>query len=182
MKKVLKVIGIILLIILVIVFIIYKFILQYPEIKNNPKVGKWYRVSDISSEKFLFCILFNMNIFEIVVSSIGLASDAFAVAISKGLSLNKVKLKNCFTVGIWFGLFQSLMCLFGYIFGGYFNDFMIKVDHYISFGLLVSFASSTIKTPLLHYIKFLTIFQETNNSPPKIPSCEGIFLKVYLIT
>lgn len=46
MKKVLKVIGIILLILLVIGVLVYFFILQYPEIKNNPKVGKWYRVSD----------------------------------------------------------------------------------------------------------------------------------------
>lgn len=78
-----------------------------------------------------------MNIFEIVVSGVGLASDAFAVAISKGLSLNKVKLKNCFTIGIWFGLFQSLMCLFGYCFGSIFSDFINKMDHYISFCLLV---------------------------------------------
>lgn len=46
MKKFLKVIGIILLILLVISLFVYFFILQYPEIKNNPKVGKWYRVSD----------------------------------------------------------------------------------------------------------------------------------------
>ena len=46
MKKVLKVIGIILLILLVIGVLVYFYILQYPEIKNNPKVGKWYRVSD----------------------------------------------------------------------------------------------------------------------------------------
>ena len=46
MKKVLKVIGIILLILLVIGVLVYFFILQYPEIKNNPKVGEWYRVSD----------------------------------------------------------------------------------------------------------------------------------------
>lgn len=78
-----------------------------------------------------------MNIFEIVVSGVGLASDAFAVAISKGLSLNKVKLKNCFTIGIWFGLFQGLMCLFGYCFGSIFSDFINKIDHYISFCLLV---------------------------------------------
>ena len=46
MKKVLKVIGIILVVLLVIAFLIYKFVLQYPEVKTNPKVDKWYRVSD----------------------------------------------------------------------------------------------------------------------------------------
>lgn len=46
MKKVFKVLGIILLFILMIALCIYFFVLQYPEIKENPKVNKWYRVSD----------------------------------------------------------------------------------------------------------------------------------------
>ena len=46
MKKFLKVIGIILLVILIIALCIYFFVLQYPEIKENPKINKWYRVSD----------------------------------------------------------------------------------------------------------------------------------------
>lgn len=77
-----------------------------------------------------------MNIFEIIISSIGLASDAFAVSVSKGLSFNKVKLKNCFIVATWFGLFQSLMYLIGYILSNFFNEYTFKMDHYISFILL----------------------------------------------
>lgn len=46
MKKVFKVLGIIILVLLIMALFIYFFVLQYPEIKNNPKVGKWYRVSD----------------------------------------------------------------------------------------------------------------------------------------
>ena len=46
MKKVFKVLGIIMLFILMIALCIYFFVLQYPEIKENPKVNKWYRVSD----------------------------------------------------------------------------------------------------------------------------------------
>lgn len=46
MKKVFKILGIIILVLLIIVLCVYFFILQYPEIKNNLKVGKWYRVSD----------------------------------------------------------------------------------------------------------------------------------------
>ena len=46
MKKVFKVLGIILSVILMIALCIYFFVLQYPEIKENPKVNKWYRVSD----------------------------------------------------------------------------------------------------------------------------------------
>lgn len=49
MKKALKMIGkifgIILLVILVIGIIVYAFVLQYPKLKDDPKVGKWYRVT-----------------------------------------------------------------------------------------------------------------------------------------
>lgn len=46
MKKVFKVLGIILVVALIIALCIYFFVLQYPEIKNNPQINKWYRVSD----------------------------------------------------------------------------------------------------------------------------------------
>lgn len=45
MKKAFKVIGIILLILLVIVVSVTFFVLQYPNLKKNPTVGKWYRVT-----------------------------------------------------------------------------------------------------------------------------------------
>ncbi|WP_026181766.1 pectin acetylesterase-family hydrolase [Alloscardovia criceti] len=46
LKKILKVMGIICLVLLIIAGCVIKFVVNYPEIKNDPKVGKWYRVSD----------------------------------------------------------------------------------------------------------------------------------------
>lgn len=46
MKKALKIIGIILLILLVIGLLVYFFVLQYPKLNENPKEGKWYKVTD----------------------------------------------------------------------------------------------------------------------------------------
>ena len=46
MKKALKIIGIILAVILVILLLVYIFVLNYPKLKKDPKIGKWYRVSD----------------------------------------------------------------------------------------------------------------------------------------
>lgn len=46
MKKVFKLLGIIILVLFIIALCVYFFILQYPEIRNNLKIGKWYRVSD----------------------------------------------------------------------------------------------------------------------------------------
>lgn len=45
MKKVLKVIGIIFLVLFIIALFVYFFVLQYPNLKENPAVGKWYRVT-----------------------------------------------------------------------------------------------------------------------------------------
>ncbi len=44
MKKFLKVIGIILLILIIIAIFVYCFVLQYPKLKENPKIGKWYKI------------------------------------------------------------------------------------------------------------------------------------------
>ncbi|MDV3427792.1 MAG: pectinacetylesterase family protein [Bacillota bacterium] len=44
-KKIMKILGIILAVLLVIAFVVYFFVLNYPELKNDPKIGKWYRVS-----------------------------------------------------------------------------------------------------------------------------------------
>lgn len=78
-----------------------------------------------------------MNIIEIIISSIALASDAFAVSISKGLSLKNNKIKNCFIIALWFGIFQGIMPAIGYIFGTHFEKSIINIDHYIAFSLLI---------------------------------------------
>ena len=45
LKKIGKIVGIIFAVLLLIGVLVYAFILQYPKLKNNPKVGKWYRVT-----------------------------------------------------------------------------------------------------------------------------------------
>ena len=45
-KKILKILGIILAVLAVVAGIIYFTVLRYPELKKDPKIGKWYRVSD----------------------------------------------------------------------------------------------------------------------------------------
>lgn len=45
MKKALKIIGIILLILVVIALSVYFLVLRYPKLGDNPKEGKWYRVT-----------------------------------------------------------------------------------------------------------------------------------------
>lgn len=75
-------------------------------------------------------------IFELIFISIGLAADAFAVSILKGLEIRKVKLKHCIIIGMYFGLFQAIMPLIGYFVGHTFEHFVVSVDHFIIFILL----------------------------------------------
>ena len=45
LKKIGKIVGIVFAVLLLIGVLVYAFVLQYPKLKNNPKVGKWYRVT-----------------------------------------------------------------------------------------------------------------------------------------
>jgi putative Mn2+ efflux pump MntP len=73
-----------------------------------------------------------MNIIEIIISSFALASDAFAVSLSKGIALNKIKIKNCLIVASWFSIFQGLMPTIGYILTNILNKFSFSYDYIIS--------------------------------------------------
>lgn len=77
-----------------------------------------------------------MGIVELILISIGLAMDAFAVSICKGISINDGKKKKVFIIGLYFGLFQALMPLVGYFLGVGFETIIKSIDHYIAFGLL----------------------------------------------
>lgn len=62
--------------------------------------------------------------------------DAFAVSVCKGLSVQKVKPKHYLTVAAYFGGFQTLMPLLGYLLGVRFEAMVANVDHWIAFVLL----------------------------------------------
>lgn len=86
-----------------------------------------------------------MNLIEIVLLAISLSMDAFAVALCKGLALKKIDLKSCAIVGLWFGVFQGLMPLLGYLLGSTFADKINSIDHWIAFVLLALIGGNMIK-------------------------------------
>ncbi len=86
-----------------------------------------------------------MNITEILLLAVSLSMDAFAVALCKGLAMNKIKLRHCAVVGAWFGTFQALMPMLGYFLGRTFSDKITAVDHWISFILLFLIGANMIK-------------------------------------
>lgn len=77
-----------------------------------------------------------MVIAELLIISVGLAMDAFAVSIGKGLSLRSIKLRHVLSAGLWFGGFQALMPLIGYMLGATFSAVVSDFDHWVAFFLL----------------------------------------------
>ncbi len=77
-----------------------------------------------------------MELLEILLISIGVAMDAFAVSICKGLAMNKIDIKKMCIVGGYFGTFQALMPVIGYYLGKGFEEFVTHIDHWIAFILL----------------------------------------------
>lgn len=77
-----------------------------------------------------------MHFAEIIILAVGVAMDAFAVSICKGLSVNRLRLRHVFSASLWFGGFQALMPLIGYYLGVSFADAVASIDHWIAFVLL----------------------------------------------
>ena len=86
-----------------------------------------------------------MGIIELFVIAVGVSMDAFAVSICKGLSVSKVRSSYIFKTALWFGGFQALMPLLGYLLGISFADLVSEVDHWIAFALLGYIGGSMIK-------------------------------------
>lgn len=78
-----------------------------------------------------------MGIWELFVLAVGLSMDAFAVSICKGLSVLELKPKHMLVTGIYFGGFQAIMPLIGYLLGKQFEALITNVDHWIAFALLL---------------------------------------------
>ena len=89
-----------------------------------------------------------MTIVELLLIAVGLSMDAFAVAVSKGLSVKRVEPKQALITGLWFGGFQALMPLVGYLLGVSFADIVQNIDHWIAFLLLGAIGVSMIRESL----------------------------------
>ena len=86
-----------------------------------------------------------MGIIEILLTGLGLAMDAFAVALCKGLSMKKFDKKKGIIIGLYFGIFQGMMPLIGYLLGTTFQSLITSVDHWIAFVLLSFIGGNMLK-------------------------------------
>ena len=89
-----------------------------------------------------------MSLLEIILIGFGLAMDAFAVSITLGLSVGKIKTKELIIPGIYFGFFQALMPAIGFFIGIYFVYIISNFEHWITFILLGFIGGKMIKDSL----------------------------------
>ena len=86
-----------------------------------------------------------MSIVELFVIAVGLSMDAFAVSVCKGLSTQRLRAQHCVICGLYFGGFQGLMPLVGWLLGVRFQNAITNVDHWIAFVLLTAIGVNMIR-------------------------------------
>ena len=85
-----------------------------------------------------------MSIIEIILIAIGLAMDAFAVAIACSIALRCLSFRSVFRVAFYFGLFQAIMPVIGWSASFAAHKYIAAWDHWLAFGLLVFIGGKAI--------------------------------------
>ena len=78
-----------------------------------------------------------MGFLELFFVGIGLSMDAFSVAVCKGLQMRRIRWGRTLTVAAFFGGFQALMPLIGWLLGKQFEQYIVAIDHWVAFVLLL---------------------------------------------
>jgi putative Mn2+ efflux pump MntP len=78
-----------------------------------------------------------MDMLTIILIAIGLAMDAFAVSIAKGITISNHRKKTALVMATFFAVFQMFMPVIGWFAGLGLEELISEIDHWIAFGLLV---------------------------------------------
>ena len=89
-----------------------------------------------------------MGLFELFLIAVGLSMDAFAVAVCKGLCMRKMRYGQAVVIAVFFGGFQALMPLIGWMLGRQFEKYITSIDHWIAFVLLALIGGNMIREAL----------------------------------
>lgn len=86
-----------------------------------------------------------MQFWELLLIAISLSMDAFAIAVCKGLTLKRIKLRHCVTIGLYFGIAQAVMPLIGYLLASTVASRIADYSFYIAFILLLVIGGNMIR-------------------------------------
>jgi len=85
-----------------------------------------------------------MNLLTILLIALALSMDAFAVSIASGIAIKKLHINHALTIALWFGMFQAIMPLIGWLGGVSLRDLLSGIDHWVVFGLLLFIGAKMI--------------------------------------
>ena len=89
-----------------------------------------------------------MGLLELFLTGVGLSMDAFAIAICQGLRMQKLDLRQTGVIALFFGGFQALMPLAGWLLGSQLAGYIQSFDHWIAFVLLALIGGNMIREAL----------------------------------
>lgn len=78
-----------------------------------------------------------MGFWTVLVMAVGLSMDAFAVSVANGCRMKQVDLRDALRPGWWFGGFQMLMPILGWLWGLALRNIIQSFSYWVAFGLLV---------------------------------------------
>jgi putative Mn2+ efflux pump MntP len=85
-----------------------------------------------------------MNLITVFVIAFGLAMDAFAVSVASGARDKQLPIRHTFRIALFFGGFQAVMPILGWLLGLSINQIIRSYDHWVAFGLLTLVGSKMI--------------------------------------
>ncbi len=103
-----------------------------------------------------------MALITIIIIALGLSMDAFAVSIVSGAAYKQLKIKHALRIALFFGGFQAIMPLIGYLAGLSIKTYITPYDHWVAFGLLSAVGGKMI------YESFKIKSAEENLNPSNI--------------
>lgn len=86
-----------------------------------------------------------MNFIALIFTEFALSMDAFAVSITKGMTIKNLKKSTALKMALAFGVFQGAMPLLGWALGISFESYIKSIDHWIAFILLGFIGFNMIK-------------------------------------
>lgn len=89
-----------------------------------------------------------MGLLELFFMAVGLSMDAFAVAVGKGLGMPRLDTRRALIIALFFGGFQALMPVLGWLLGSALAGFVGAIDHWIAFVLLALIGANMIRETL----------------------------------
>ncbi len=89
-----------------------------------------------------------MDPISLLILAVGLGMDAFTVALCGGMTMHPVRLRYAARVAFFFGGFQALMPVLGWLGGVGFRDLIARYDHWVAFGLLAFIGGKMVYSAL----------------------------------